>query len=87
MPKKTIRLTIGIRHTEGKSYPPVFMEGEAPGVFATQEFIVDSDDIENNKSGFMLWQMDQEKELTEQCVELKWEQKNDDNNSSELESA
>jgi hypothetical protein len=68
------KLTIGIKKTvtANKKLPPIFIEGEQPGVFATQEFEIEEplpSTIQMAK-----WSIVEENILANKTIEFKWKE-------------
>ena len=68
--KQDIKLTVGIKWT--KTPPPVFIEGEAPGVFSMRVVEVDvPDEGAPGHAMFLKWLLDTEDEMINEVVEFK----------------
>ena len=72
--KKIIRATLGIKYDPAKATPPVFLEGEEPGVFITQEYEVDVPEHGFSEAMMVRWFLDHENDLINEGVEVKWQE-------------
>jgi hypothetical protein len=71
-----LKLTLGVKAHE--TVPPVFMEGEAPGVFAVHHLeLIELPEGMSSLELFM-WTQDAEREIMKEHVELKWSEEIED---------
>lgn len=66
--KTTIKMSLRLI---GKN-PPTFMEGEKPGVFVTQEAIIDAG-TDPHSMEFVRWLLERKKELVNETVKFEFE--------------